>query len=153
MNVSGSGDPERERLIAAVTATEAELQRTLARGQSPLFDSGLTMQQLRVLLLLGADGPHAQSELAQALAVGLATVTGLVDRLVRRGLVARTRDPQDRRVHRAALSDEGRDLLAGIQSAGQERRRRLLGSIDIDALRGLAIGLDALRAALEADIR
>ncbi|WP_219412562.1 MarR family winged helix-turn-helix transcriptional regulator [Pseudonocardia nigra] len=107
------------------------------------------MQQLRVLVLLAADGPLAQGDLAQALGVGLATVTGLVDRLVARGLVERREDPQDRRVRRAALSAEGTALIDRIQAAGQEQRRSLLARIDLDALRGLEQGLAALRAAVE----
>lgn len=144
---------ERAALIAAISAHEAAMRRSMARGQNPLFDSGLTMQQLRVLVLLGVDEPLAQGDLAEALGVGMATVTGLVNRLVRRGLVERTPDPTDRRVHRAALSAAGRDLLGDIQSAGEEMRTRLLDRIDLDALRALEQGVAALRAALEADKR
>lgn len=144
-------DDERDGLIAAIETHEAVLRRTLIRlGPNPMFDSGLTMQQLRALMLL-ADGPLNQGELAQALGVGLATVTGLVDRLVSRGLVERTEDPHDRRVRRAALSAAGTAFLEQITSAGQEARRRLLRTIDIDALRGLEHGLAALHAALECE--
>lgn len=143
-------DPERARLLVAVDAHEAELRRRLLRsGRDPLFDSGLTMQQLRTLLVLGADGPLPQGELAQALGIGLAAVTGLVDRLVARGLVERTEDAHDRRVRRAGLSNEGAALLERIASSGQERRRRLLAHIDTAALRSLERGLAALREALE----
>lgn len=145
-------DLERATLQAAVQAHEAELRRHIVRsGADPLFDSGLTMQQLRVLLVLGTEGPLPQGELAHALGVGLATVTGLVDRLVGRGLVDRTEDAQDRRVRRAALAPEGAAMLDRIASAGQERRTRLLERIDLDALRALERGLAALRAALEKD--
>jgi DNA-binding MarR family transcriptional regulator len=140
---------DRAALVAAIAAHEGVLRRSVTRGgPNPLFDSGLTMQQLRVLVLL-AEGPHAQGDLAQALGVGLATVTGLVDRLVRRGLVERSEDPRDRRVRRAVLSAEGTALLEAIESSGQEMRRRLLDRIDLDALRGLEHGLAALCAALE----
>lgn len=147
-------DPELERatLLAAVEAHEAELRRHLVRsGADPLFDSGLTMQQLRVLLVLGTDGPLPQGELAHALGVGLATVTGLVDRLVARKLVDRTEDVQDRRIRRARLAPEGAAMLDRIASAGQERRTALLTRIDLDALRGLERGLAALLAALAQD--
>jgi DNA-binding MarR family transcriptional regulator len=142
---------ERAALIAAIESHEAALRRSVIGGPNPLFDSGLTMQQLRVLVLLGADGPLPQGDLAHALGVGLATVTGLVDRLVARGLVERTEDPMDRRVRRAALSSAGAALLDQIQTAGQEMRRKLLDQIDLDDLRGLARGLGAIRAALGDD--
>jgi DNA-binding MarR family transcriptional regulator len=141
-------DDERAALVAAIAAHEAVLRRSAARRPNPLFDSGLTMQQLRVLVVLGADGPLPQGDLAHALGVGLATVTGLVDRLVARGLVERTEDPRDRRVRHAALSAAGTALLDRIETAGQEVRARLLARIDLDALRGLERGLAALHEAL-----
>ena len=145
-------EPDRAALLAAVDAHDAVLRRAMARsGASPLFDSGLTMQQFRVLLLLGTEGPVTHGDLAQALGVGLATVTGLVDRLVSRGLAHRTTDPDDRRVRRVGLSADGGALLEQLDAAGQEVRARMLSAIDLDALRGLERGLAALRAAVERD--
>jgi DNA-binding MarR family transcriptional regulator len=60
-----------------------------------------------VLILLSTEGPLAHSDLAQALGVGLATVTGLVDRLVARGLIERVEDATDRRIRRAKLTAAG----------------------------------------------
>ena len=145
-------ESDRAALLAAVDAHDAVLRRAMARsGANPLFDSGLTMQQFRVLLLLGTEGPVTHGDLAQALGVGLATVTGLVDRLVSRGLAHRTTDPDDRRVRRVGLSADGAALLEQLDAAGQEVRARMLSAIDLDALRGLERGLAALRAAVERD--
>jgi DNA-binding MarR family transcriptional regulator len=145
-------EPDRAALLAAVDAHDAVLRRAMARsGASPLFDSGLTMQQFRVLLLLGTEGPVTHGDLAQALGVGLATVTGLVDRLVSRGLAHRTTDADDRRVRRVGLSADGTALLEQLDTAGQEVRARMLSAIDLDALRGLERGLAALRAVVERD--
>lgn len=143
-------DADRAALLAAVDAHDAVLRRALARsGPHPLFDSGLTMQQFRVLLLLAEDGPLPHSDLAQALGVGLATVTGLVDRLVARGLAVRAADPADRRVRLAGLSPEGAALLESVATQGRELRNAVLAAIDLDALRDLERGLAALRAAVE----
>lgn len=139
-------DGERSELLASIDRHEAVLRRAITRaGPDPLFDSGLTMQQLRVLLLLDTDGPLPQGDLAHALGVTLPTVTGIVDRLVGRRLVRRIENVGDRRVRLAGLAPEGLTLIEQIGSAGQERRRRLLMLIDIDALRGLERGLAALR--------
>jgi DNA-binding MarR family transcriptional regulator len=137
--------------MAAIASDEAVLRSSVMRigGPHPLLDSGLTMQQLRVLVVLSTDGPVPQGDLAQSLGVGLATVTGLVDRLVRRGLVERTEDPNDRRVRRASLSVEGTELMERIATAGEQARVSMLTRIDLDALRGLARGLAALRAVLD----
>lgn len=145
-------DTERDALLAEIAAHDVVLRRGFARsGPNPMFDSGLTMQQLRVLVLLSTDGPLPQGDLAHALGVGMASVTGLVDRLVARDLVARTEDPHDRRIRLASLAPAGTELMEQISSAGQQTQRALLARIDLDALRGLARGLAALRTVLEAD--
>lgn len=143
-------EDERVALVAAIGEHETELRRSLARTgpPNPVLDSGLTMQQLRVLLVLAMDGALPQGDLAHTLGVGLATVTGLVDRLVARGLVERTEDPQDRRVRRAGLSPAGVAFVDEVAVAGHEARHRLLRRLDLDALRALEHGLGALRAAL-----
>lgn len=54
-------------------------------------------------------------------------------------------------MRRASLSDEGAALMERIATAGEEARTTLLARIDLDALRGLAHRLAALRAVLERD--
>lgn len=136
---------ERSALIAAIGRYELTLRRkALSCTPNPLLESGLTIQQLRVLMLLDLDNGAAQHDIAEKLGIGLATVTGLVDRLERRGLVIRVPDASDRRVRRAVLSPAGRELVDRIVLVGQELRERLLAAIDIDALRGLERGLRAL---------
>src|SRR5438034_3567078 len=57
----------------------------------------LTMSELKTLIVLGAAGNASGGILANALGVGLSTVTGIVDRLRDQGLVSRGEDPNDRR--------------------------------------------------------
>lgn len=145
-------DGERLELLASIDRHEAVLRRAITRaGPDPLFDSGLTMQQLRILLLLDTDGPLPQGDLAHALGVALPTVTGIVDRLVGRELVHRIENAGDRRIRLAGLTPDGVTLVEQIAAAGQKRRRRLLMLIDIDALRGLERGLAALRELAQDD--
>jgi hypothetical protein len=52
----GTAEEEREALLAAIESHEAALRRSIARhGLKSMFDSGLTMQQLRVLILLSTE--------------------------------------------------------------------------------------------------
>lgn len=67
------------------------------------------------------------SDLASRMFLHPSTVSGIVDRLVRRQLMTRVEDPQDRRAFRLNLTDEGEDLL---RRTPKPVRRRL-----IDALR------------------
>ena len=57
------------------------------------------------------------AELSDRLHIEKSTLTGLVDRAERRGLVFRTPDRADRRALRVALTDEGRELADAFYRA------------------------------------
>jgi MarR family transcriptional regulator, organic hydroperoxide resistance regulator len=84
----------------------------LMRSQYPHFAAAaaefdLTAQQAFALKLLSADKPKAMSELAEALHCDASNVTGIVDRLEARGLVARGNAAGDRRIKTLAVTDLG----------------------------------------------
>lgn len=66
----------------------------------------LTPQQVHVLCV-AHDGPIGMTELAHSLGLEKSSVTGLVDRVARRGLVDRTADSHDRRACQIVLTREG----------------------------------------------
>ncbi|HWI52520.1 MAG TPA: MarR family transcriptional regulator, partial [Symbiobacteriaceae bacterium] len=82
-------------------------------------EGGLSPSQFFVLKLLRAGGTLTVSDLAQKLSVSTAGATGLLDRLVRAGLVERTRDEGDRRIVWVRLSAEG---VRQFTEAGRIRR-------------------------------
>lgn len=67
---------------------------------------GLTSQQTQLLCILAGDQPSF-GELAARLGCDKTNVTGMVDRLERKGLLARETDPRDRRVSRIRLTTKG----------------------------------------------
>jgi DNA-binding MarR family transcriptional regulator len=118
---------ENERLIADIMGAQQRLQHLFAYDRSdPLFSSQLTMPQLKILLLLYRLGDTSGRELAGVLGVSLATLSGMVDRLVAHDLVARHEDPHDRRVRRISLSAAGNEMIGKIITAGAEKQARLL---------------------------
>ncbi|WP_422773282.1 MarR family winged helix-turn-helix transcriptional regulator [Plantactinospora sp. WMMC1484] len=130
---------DRENLIAQIMDTQREMQHHFANDPAnPLFTLHLTLPQLKALLLLSAHGSIAGQELSAAMGVSLATMTGMVDRLVAQGLVTRREDPHDRRVRRIELSGPGRDLVDRFVTAGTEKMRRILDRLSEDDLRTLA---------------
>jgi DNA-binding MarR family transcriptional regulator len=121
---------ENERLIADIMDAQQRLQQLFAYDRSdPLFSSQLTMQQLKILLMLHRLGDTSGRELAGLLGVSLATMSGMVDRMVAHDLVARHEDPRDRRVRRISLSATGRTMIGNIIMAGAEKHARLLGRL------------------------
>ncbi|MEV8638127.1 MarR family transcriptional regulator [Streptosporangium sp. NPDC051023] len=134
-----SVDDERDRLISRIGEMQRDLGRFLAqrRPPSPLFDSNLTMRQLKVVMILSYQDSASGQDLAHHLDVGLGTVTGIVDRLVGHGLVARREDPNDRRIRRVELTPAGRSLIERITDAGLAEFRHLLECLDTPTLNDL----------------
>ncbi|CAM3184179.1 MarR family transcriptional regulator [Stackebrandtia soli] len=125
----------RDEVIDAILKRQNDIGRRLAHDRSmPLLATTLTMQQLKLLLLLSFHDDQAGAELASHLGVKLGTLTGIVDRLVRRGLVARREDERDRRVRRVALTDAGRQLINELNDAGTSAFRALLNELDTPTL-------------------
>ncbi|MGI5291028.1 MarR family winged helix-turn-helix transcriptional regulator [Nonomuraea polychroma] len=128
---------EREDLIRRITETQHDLGRLFAQQRSSLFTSNLTMRQLKVIMLLSAQGSASGQELAAGLGVGLGTVTGIVDRLIAQGFVSRHEDPHDRRVRRVELTPAGTAVIADISNAGADQWRRIMEHLDTETLRNL----------------
>jgi|GraSoiStandDraft_51_1057287.scaffolds.fasta_scaffold408094_2 DNA-binding MarR family transcriptional regulator len=78
----------------------------------------LTPTQWAALARLNERGPCSQNLLGRLTAMDGATIKGVVDRLVSRGLAETRSDPQDSRRLTVALTARGRDLVGrGIAAA------------------------------------
>ncbi len=82
--------------------------------------TGLSMAQLFVLQQLAESPALSIRELAERTFTDPSSVSVVVSRAVRGGLVARERDTRDARRARLALTRRGRSLLARAPRAGQE---------------------------------
>jgi DNA-binding MarR family transcriptional regulator len=69
---------------------------------------GITTPQLLCLQHMLEQGPMTTGMLAGAVSLSPATVTGILDRMERRGLVTRERRPEDKRRVLVAITDAGR---------------------------------------------
>jgi MarR family transcriptional regulator, lower aerobic nicotinate degradation pathway regulator len=96
----------------------------------------LSMVQTRLLGVL-RDRKPTMNELAKLLALDKSSITGLVDRAERRGLVMRIPSATDRRSVRVSLSDDGRSLIARASTGFEEEIAGMLDRLppsDRDAL-------------------
>jgi len=107
----------------------------------------LTTPQLKVVLLLYLNGSARMSIIASSLGVSLATATGVVDRLVDRGMVVRQSDPNDRRVVLCRLSGKGEKLIAGLWQKAGENALVIFKALDASKLQLVKDALEALLAA------
>jgi DNA-binding MarR family transcriptional regulator len=87
---------------------------------------GLTTAQLRVLFLMRESPGVTAGELASRLSVTPPTISGIVDRLVKLGLVRREDDESDRRLVRNHLTDPGAAACGRLERGGEVFTRRIL---------------------------
>lgn len=71
----------------------------------------LTTTQFSVMYRLAEDGPMSQNLLGRSVAMDGATTKGVVDRLIKRGLLTTSPDPDDRRRHLVSLTADGVALI------------------------------------------
>jgi DNA-binding MarR family transcriptional regulator len=112
-------------------------------------DLELTVTQLRVLFLLREAPGTPAGALAEDLRVTPPTVTGLVDRLVRMGVVRREEDPKDRRLVRNVLTERGQEVLGEVEREGRALLTQLFERLSAGHLAGLVDSLEALVAAAD----
>ena len=98
-----------------------------------------------VLLTLRPGAVASQRELADALGVRAATLTQQLDAMEATGLVTRSRDPGNRRVHRVALTAAGLQLFDRLRDAAQAHDEQLRAGLDADDLARVATTLDRMR--------
>jgi len=115
---------------------------------------GLTGPQLWALKTLYRQGPLATSALAAALAVQPSSLSVLVDRLERRGLVRRVRSRSDRRFVEISLTPQGTALAARAPEPAQGRLLHGLGTLKDGELRAIRDAVFTLVDMMEAgDVR
>ncbi len=86
--------------------------RVLARHFDEAFRPlGLTNGQFSLLNAINRPEPPTMGSVASLLAMDRTTLTAALKALERRGLVAVSRDPDDRRSRRLRLTEEGGELL------------------------------------------
>ena len=123
-------------------------QRALSNMLEPLIASPLTMQQLKVLAMVAVEQGQATSQtLARRLKVSLATMSGIIDRLVDHDVVRRTDDPSDRRVRRLVVTPAGSELVARILSGPDIMPESVLERMNQHDLKALLGALAALEQA------
>ena len=128
--------PHNESLVQNILKRAEDIYNLLSPGiPTEWLSSDLTVAQLRVMLVLHAEGPTRMSVIASNLDIALSTATGIVDNLVKKGLVIREADSQDRRLVICRLSPTGQDNLGKLWTSGQFQMEKLMEGLTTDELR------------------
>jgi DNA-binding MarR family transcriptional regulator len=122
--------PKQKPDVDAIVETLIYLyteSRRLTKGLARQF--GLTGPQLTVLKILSGIGDLSLSSLSGRIKARNSTVTGIIDRMEREGLVRRERSEADRRVVLIRLTPEGEKIADEITVEPMEIFRRALGEM------------------------
>jgi len=126
------------RLLRTTRYLEAEVRERLRA------EFATTLPRFDVLAgLHRAEAGLTMTELSRALMISNGNTTGIVERLVSDGMIARTPIKEDRRATRVALTKKGREEFVRMAAAHEGWINELLGSLgrdDTDELLGL-VGL------------
>ncbi len=108
---------DTDAVTQQVMVTLRQITRAIdLHSRALLHQFGLTSPQLATLQAICREQPITAGHLARTLHLGQPTVTGILDRLERRGLIARMRGERDRRSVMLTLTASGQDVLSGAPS-------------------------------------
>lgn len=127
------------------------LQRALERRADLFFaEYDLTDAQFNILNLLAAnEGWMEQMELAERLLVGKSSLSIVLNRMTKAGLIERKEHPRDRRQSLLTLSSRGRKLWSKISPVYKERVREIFGSLPKSRREAFIDDLETLYAGLQ----
>jgi len=127
--------------------------RTVGRAfEDALGEAGGTLPTWLILLNLKIRQPPNQQKLAEAVGISEATLTHHLNALDARGLITRTRDAANRRIHVVELTEAGEAAFTRLQQASvafDARLRAGLSEPDLDRLGDLLGRLAANAGAAE----
>ncbi len=122
----------------------------LKRLNSRLSEEKLSFSQYSILRAVGKFGPMQMNKIGEHMLVAPANVTGLVDRLEKKGYVNRAKDPTDRRLFKIELTVKGEKVYGAISQQFRGYVRKLFESVPGDEKRVLLSTLKRVRERVEA---
>ena len=146
LNVSPSlnSTPSREELVGDVLEALNQISFRDFQGALKRWHEGtLSLVHLNVLMLLRARGPLTMTHLAELIDVSVASATGIVDRMEKKGVIVRRRSEEDRRVVEVLVDESGELIFSSMQAERQVRLNQLLAEIKDADLAALLQGLRA----------
>lgn len=148
MTMPATATDQARQVLALLPALR---QWVTTRVQFASADLDLSLRQFAALHGI-RDGAESPGELARLWQVTPAVLTGIIDRLERRGLVRREVDPNDRRRQRLALTEEGVAASEDVEQALVNELAGQLAMASEEDLAALGRSIDLLQrtfAALE----
>jgi DNA-binding MarR family transcriptional regulator len=149
MSVSESMD--KVELITKIIELQRKADRARRQYQLDIWmDLPLTIAQLKSLFFISNQGSSNLMMLASALGVTPTTTTGIIDRLVKHGLVSRTENPENRRMLLLRATDKGEELVANLRKRRSGYMSDALERMSVAELTAIAQGFALLVKTIQA---
>jgi len=141
--------PEPHDLLVALLLVQSLIER---RSDAFFQPYGLTGAQFNILNLLAYhDGKMDQAALVDLLLVGKSSISIVLNRMVRDGLVQRGEHPKDRRQVVLALTLKGRNLWRKISPSYEAGVEKILGALPVNRRPAFLADLKTLHDAFLAE--
>ena len=102
------------------------------RANNSLNDDGVTLSQIKLLCILKQEGSLTLKELEKYFCVAQATISGIVVRLEKKGLIEGFYSPEDKRAKHIRLTDDGIKMCEHAKCSMERNEQWLLSSLDDD---------------------
>ncbi|MDV7145333.1 MarR family transcriptional regulator [Tropicimonas sp. TH_r6] len=140
-----------DRLDSSLIALRRILRATELFGRELKQVAGITAVQFRALQIIAETGQVTAKEIAQRMRVSQATVTSLVDKLVRDGMALREKSALDRRQTNIHITPKGRQTLAEAPDPLQQRFVRNFSALEDWEQAMMVANLERVAAMLDAE--
>ena len=139
-----------DKIEEVLTTLRRLIRATDLHSKQLVKTAGLTAPQLLLLQAIRGKGQVTIGALAKEISLSQATVTTILDRLEKRGLVYRERSSEDKRKVHAHLTDKGMEIIRDAPTPLQEQFVRQFRdlrdweqSMIISSLQRVALMMDA----------
>jgi MarR family transcriptional regulator, organic hydroperoxide resistance regulator len=130
-----------------ILALQRTTHRTLHALATALAGLNLSAAEINVLANLADGRTRSVGQLSAETGTRATTLTGVLDRLERRGYLVRQTDPADRRSFRLALTEAGESAGTEVRAAVADLERAALADLSPDQVAGFRAVVTALQEA------
>jgi DNA-binding MarR family transcriptional regulator len=141
--------PEEPRISYVVARLDRALRRAIGARMRPF---GLTTLQYTTLSVIGRRDGLSISQLARRSYMSRQAMSEVIEVLEQRGLIERSPHPSHRRILPAALTEQGRDVLAACEAAVDEVEAEMLSGLSPAQRAALQEGLYSAVHGLQAGL-
>lgn len=138
-----TSDIPKEKTIGYIVHEVARAFRR--RFEDEARAHGLTLPQWRALVVIDQEAAITQVALAGCIDTDPMTISGILDRLEKRGLIERYPHPTDSRAKLSRLTPEGADLVLAARDLGRQLYTRSIAGVEDSHIDLIFSGLSQIR--------